>query len=85
MFYTVIVSYSSLLADSNLFYSEEAEGDLDQLEVVDVLVLEVGLELHLPQGDGAGEEDVHELTVSSPSAQVFYLGQLGGEGPVDPG
>ena len=48
-------------------------------------MLEVGLELHLPQGDGAGEEDVHELTVSSSSTQVFYLGQLGGEGPVDPG
>ena len=65
--------------ETNLLDSEPAEGDLHQLEVLDVLVLQVGLELHFSQRDRAGEENVQQLADGRPSAEMFYLRQLGGD------
>ena len=48
-------------------------------------MLQVGLELDFPQRHRAGEENVEELAVGRPSAEMFNLGQLGGEGTIHPG
>ena len=69
----------------DLLNSEITEGDLHQLEVLDVLVLEVGEELHLPQPHRPGEQEVQQLAVGGSGTEVLYLGELGAEGAVDPG
>ena len=58
---------------------------LQHFEVVDVLVLELGVELDLLEHHGAGEEHVHELAVDGSSAQLLDLGVLGAQAIVDPG
>lgn len=37
---------------------------LENLEILDVLVLQIGLEFHLLEDDRSGKEHVHELAVS---------------------
>lgn len=50
---------------ADLVHVHPFEGGLEQLEVVKVLVLQLGLELDLFKTDAAGEEKVHELAVGS--------------------
>ena len=59
--------------------------DLQHFEVVDVLVLQLGVELDLLEHHGAGEEHVHELAVDGAGAQLLDLGVLSAQAVVDPG
>lgn len=54
------MSCRTYFVDAHLF-----EGHLQKLEVVDVLVLELGPELHFLQRHRVGKQHVHELAVSS--------------------
>lgn len=50
---------------ADLVHIHPFEGGLEQLEVVKVLVLQLGLKLDLFKTDAAGEEKIHELAVGS--------------------
>ena len=59
--------------------------NLQHFEVVDVLVLQLGVELDLLEHHGAGEQHVHELAVDGARAQLLDLGVLGAQTVVHPG
>ena len=59
--------------------------NLQHFEVVDVLVLQLGVELDLLEHHGAGKQHVHELAVDGPGAELLDLDVSGGEAVVDPG
>lgn len=48
---------------THLVHIHPLEGGLQQLEVVKVLVLQLGLKLDLFKTDAAGEKQIHELAV----------------------
>lgn len=48
---------------SHLINIHPLEGGLQEFEVVDVFMLQLGLEFHLLKTDAAGKQHVHELTV----------------------
>lgn len=48
---------------SHLINIHPLEGGLQEFEVVDVFMLQLGLEFHLLKTDTAGKQHVHELTV----------------------
>lgn len=50
---------------THLVHVHPFEGGLEQLEVVKVLVLQLGLKLDLFKTDAAGEQEIHELAVGS--------------------
>lgn len=50
---------------THLVHVHPFEGGLEQLEVVKVLVLQLGLKLDLFKTDAAGEQKIHELAVGS--------------------
>ena len=50
---------------------------MKQLEVVEILVLQLGVELDPLERDGAGEEHVHELAVRGPCPKFFHLSYTG--------
>lgn len=51
--------------DAHLVHAHFFEGDLQQLEVVDIFMLQFGSKLDLLQGNRVLEEHVHELAVRS--------------------
>lgn len=50
---------------TDLVHIHPFEGGLEQLEVVEILVLQLGLKLDLFKTDAAGEKKIHELAVGS--------------------
>ena len=51
--------------------------NLQHFEVVDILVLQLGVELDLLEHHGPGEQHVHELAVDGAGAELLDLGVLG--------
>ena len=62
-----------LLQSTEIF----AQYYLQHFEVVDILVLQLGVELDLLEHHRPGEQHVHELAIDSAGAELLDLGVLG--------
>lgn len=70
-------SFHKSVNGNNLVNIYSFECVLQHFEVVDILVLQLGVELDLLEHHRAGEQHVHELAVDGAGAELLDLGVLG--------